>query len=132
MRVLIMGCGRVGSRLATIMDKEGHTVTVIDTNPKSFARLSPDFNGNPVVGDGTNEEVLRGAGAEKAQVFVAVTQGDNRNVMASQIAKELFRIPKVVTRIYDPIRQEIFKDLGLETYSPTTVLTNLIHDSIEQ
>jgi len=127
-----MGCGRVGSRLATIMDKEGHAVTILDTHPKSFARLPEDFNGNQIVGDGTNAALLRSAGAESAQVFVAVTQGDNRNIMASQIARELFQIPKVVTRIYDPIRQEIFKDLGLETYSPTTVLTNLIHQSIEQ
>ncbi len=132
MRVLIMGCGRVGARLATIMDGEGHEVTILDTSPSAFSRLPPTFNGTPVVGDATDDTVLRNAGVENADVFVAVTQGDNRNVMASQIAKKVFHVPRVVTRIYDPIRQEIFRELGLETFSPTTVLTRMIHESIEE
>ena len=86
----------------------------------------------PVVGDATDDTVLRNAGVENADVFVALTQGDNRNIMASQIAKVVFHVPRVLTRIYDPIRQEIFRELGLETYSPTTVLTRMIHESIEE
>ena len=132
MRVLIMGCGRVGARLATIMDGEGHEVTILDTSPSAFSRLPPTFSGTPVVGDATDDTVLRNAGVENADVFVAVTQGDNRNVMASQIAKKVFHVPRVVTRIYDPIRQEIFREQGLETFSPTTVLTRMIHESIEE
>ena len=115
-----------------MMDGEGHEITILDTNPRSFSRLPAAFRGSQVVGNATDEEVLREAGLENADVFVAVTQGDNRNIMASQIAKHLFRVPKVVARIYDPIRQEIFKELGLDTYSPTTVLTRMIHESIEE
>ena len=132
MRIMIMGCGRVGARLATIMDAEGHSVTILDTNPQAFSRLPHDFHGVPVTGDATNFDVLTQNGVERADVFVAVTQGDNRNIMASQIAKVMFKVPKVVTRIYDPIRQEIFTDLGLETYSPTTVVTRMIRESIEE
>ena len=131
MRVVIMGCGRVGARLAGIMDGQGHHVTILDTNPESFSRLPVSFEGTPVVGDGTDEEVLREAEIERADAFVAVTQGDNRNVMASQVAKHVFHVPKVVCRIYDPIRQEIFKDLGLGTHSPTTIVTREIYDSLE-
>ena len=131
MRVVIMGCGRVGSRLASIMDTEGHHVTVIDRLPDALARLPATYNGGAVVGDGTDEEVQREAGVPEADVFVAVTQGDNRNVMASQLAKCVFNVDKAICRIYDPIRQEIFRDLGLLTFSPTTVLTGLIHDTIE-
>jgi len=132
MRVVIMGCGRVGSRLATMMDSEGHDVTVLDTRPEAFLRLTSGFRGNQMLGDGSDEEMLRAAGTPEADVFVAVTQGDNRNIMASQIAKHILNVPRVVTRIYDPLRQEIFRDLGLETYSPTTVLTRMIHESIEE
>ncbi len=126
-----MGCGRVGSRLATIMDAEGHRLTVVDVNPNAFPRLPHSYQGATIVGDATDEDVLREAGADEADVFVAVTQGDNRNIMASQIARHLFQVDKVVCRIYDPIRQEIFRDLGLRTFSPTTVLTQMIHDTIE-
>ena len=132
MLVVIMGCGRVGARLAAMMDSEGHEVTVLDIDPGSFSRLPATFRGAQVVGDATDEAVLRSAGTQNAEVFVAVTQGDNRNVLASQIAKKLFNVPRVVTRIYDPIRQEIFRDLGLETFSPTTVLTRMIHEAIEE
>ncbi|MCH8190403.1 MAG: TrkA family potassium uptake protein [Chloroflexi bacterium] len=131
MNVVIMGCGRVGSRLATIMDAEGHRLTVVDVNPAAFSRLSSSYGGETVVGDATDEDVQREAGVVDADVFVAVTQGDNRNIMASQVAKHLFQVDKVVCRIYDPIRQEVFRDLGLRTFSPTTVLTQMIHDTIE-
>ena len=132
MRVLIMGCGRVGSRLAVQMDAEGHDVTVVDIDPKSCGRLPPSYKGFTVTGDATDTAVLTSAGIESANVFVAVTQGDNRNIMAAQVAKRIYGVPKVVCRIYDPLRQEIFKELGLQTFSPTTVLTSMIHDVIEQ
>lgn len=126
-----MGCGRVGARLATILDAEGHHVAVIDRDPNAFTRLPQTFRGTTILGDGMDEEVLREAGLEGADVFVAVTQGDNRNLMASQMAQHFFRVDKIVCRVYDPIRQEIFRDLGIKTYSPTTLLTQLIHDTIE-
>ena len=132
MQVVIMGSGRVGSRLASIMDAEGHQVTVVDKAPESLSRLTSSFSGRTVLGDATDESIQEQAGVRDADVFVAVTQGDNRNIMASQMAKEVFGVEKVICRIYDPIRQEIFEDLGLLTFSPTTLLTRLIHDRIEE
>ncbi len=121
MYVIIMGCGRVGARVANLLEADGHEVVILDTNEGAFARLGPDFRGSRIVGNGVDTEVLRRAGIERADAFAACTQGDNRNVMASQIAKEIFNVPKVVTRIYDPIRKETFAELGLDTLSPTTI-----------
>ncbi|MDP9373987.1 MAG: TrkA family potassium uptake protein [Chloroflexota bacterium] len=130
MKVVIMGCGRVGSRLAAMLDREGHTVSVIDTNQGSFNRLPADFGGTAILGTGIDEDVLRSAGIEEADAFVATTQGDNRNIMASQVAREIFGVPEVVTRLYDPVRAEIFRGLGLKTVSPTKLISGLIHDEL--
>lgn len=127
-----MGSGRVGARLAATMDAEGHAVTVIDKAQASLARLPASFSGHIVVGDATDEEVQKQAGVGEADVFVAVTQGDNRNIMAAQIAKEIFGVRKAVCRIYDPIRQEIFEKLSLHTFSPTIMLTRHMLDAIER
>ena len=121
MKLLILGCGRVGATLANIMNKGGHEVTVIDLNTESFDRLGSDFSGNTILGDGTDEDVLIRAGIESAEAFAAVTNGDNRNILAAQIAKHTFGVPKVICRIYDPIRQETYNALGLESISPTVV-----------
>ncbi len=130
MKVVIMGCGRVGARLATLLDADGHTVTVLDTDAYSFRRLSPDFGGTALLGNGLDEEVLKKAGIEEADAFVAVTQGDNRNVMAAQIAKHIFNVPKVVCRIYDPLRRELYETLGLEAISPTTIFAQILKDEL--
>lgn len=130
MNVVIMGCGRVGAQLAAMLDEDGHKVTILDTEPYSFRRLPANFRGEALVGDGTDEDSLKRAGIEEADAFVAVTQGDNRNVMAAQIAKHVFNVPKVVCRIYDPLREELYHILGLETISPTTVGAKLLHDVI--
>jgi trk system potassium uptake protein TrkA len=130
MNVIIMGCGRVGAQLAAMLDEDGHKVTILDREPYSFRKLPANFQGKALVGDGTDEDSLRRAGIEEADVFVAVTQGDNRNVMAAQIAKHVFNVPKVVCRIYDPLREELYHTLGLETISPTTVGAKLLHDVI--
>ena len=132
MRVLIMGCGRVGAALATMLDKDGHQVTILDLNPNQFRRLPPDFGGTSVVGNGIDQDTLRRAGIENADAFATVTQGDNRNFMAAQIAKHIFNVPKVVCRIYDPIREEIYSSLGLETVSPTIVISNLLKEALER
>jgi trk system potassium uptake protein TrkA len=130
MNVLIMGCGRVGAHLASLLDADGHKVIVLDTDAHSFRRLVPTFGGTALVGDGTSEDVLREAGIEESDAFVAVTQGDNRNVMAAQIAKHIFDIKKVVCRIYDPLRKEIYESMGLEAISPTTVFAELLREKI--
>jgi trk system potassium uptake protein TrkA len=131
MRVIIMGCGRVGGRLAGLLDIEGHNVTILDTDSYGFRRLPPDFAGTALVGDGMDEEVLKKAGLEEADAFVAVTEIDNHNIMAAQIAQHIFNVPKVVCRIYDPLRRELFGSLGIEALSPTTTFAQMLKDRIE-
>ena len=131
MKVVIMGCGRVGARLANLLDADGHSVAVLDTNSYSFRRLLPDFSGMALVGNGIDEEALKRAGIEEADAFVAVTQGDNRNVMAAQIAKHIFDVPRVICRIYDPLRQELYSTLGLEAINPTTVFAEILREKLE-
>ena len=105
MKIVILGCGRVGATLATMMDRAGHSVAIIDFSSDSFQRLDTNFGGETVLGNGIDGEVLIRAGIKDADAFAAVTNGDNRNIMASQIAKEIFKVKKVVCRIYVPIRQ---------------------------
>ncbi len=131
MEVVIMGCGRVGAQLASLLDTDGHKVTILDIDAYSFRRLPPTFSGTALVGDGIDEDVLKKAGIEKADAFIAVTQGDNRNVMAAQIAKHLFNVPRVLCRIYDPLRKDLYEMLGLEAISPTTVFAHLLKERLE-
>lgn len=130
MNFVILGCGRVGSRLAVMLDQMGHDVAVIDQNREAFSRLPDTFGGKEVIGLGIDEDILKQAGIEKADVFAAVTNGDNTNIMASQIAKEIFQVPRVIARIYDPIREDTYHTLGLETLCPTTLITNQIISSV--
>ena len=131
MKVVIMGCGRVGAQLAALLDSEGHKVAILDTDDYSFQRLPSTFSGTALLGNGTDEDVLKRAGIQEADVFVAVTQGDNRNVMAAQIAKHIFNVPKVICRIYDPLRRELYSTLGLEAFSPTTIFAQMLKEKIE-
>jgi len=131
MRVVIMGCGRAGSELAIMLDREGHDITILDVNAYQFERFLPKtFRGRRITGNGIDEDVLRRAGIEAADAFVAVTSGDNRNAMASQIAQHIFGVQRVVCRIYDPIREEMYKELGLRTISPTKVGAQLLYDAL--
>jgi trk system potassium uptake protein len=127
MRVIIVGCSRVGAMVATILARDGHQVTVVDINRDSFNRLGPDFPGEMVLGNGIDEDVLRKAGIEQAEGFASLTNGDNRNIMAAQIAREIFHVPRVITRIYDPIRENVYRELGLHTMSPTLTGVQEIH-----
>lgn len=126
MRYLIVGCGRVGSTLAKRLARAGHEVTVVDENSAAFRRVGRDFPGKLVLGTGIDVDVLRRAGAETADGFAAVTQGDNRNIMAALIAQQHFKIKRVVARIYDPQRSEMYRDFGISTVCPTTVGARLI------
>lgn len=130
MKILIMGCGRTGAQLATMLDADGHKVTVLDTNDLSFRRLPPDFKGTALVGDGTSDDTLIKAGIKEADAFVAVTQGDNRNILAAQMARIIFKVPKVMLRIYDPLRRELYTKLGFETFSPTVIFAQLLKDNL--
>jgi trk system potassium uptake protein len=130
-KILIMGCGRVGGRLASLLDAAGYDVTILDIDAFSFRRLSPNYKGKALVGNGVDVESLKKASIQEAEVFIAVTQGDNRNIMAAQIAKHIFNVPRVICRIYDPLRQEIYQTLGLETISPTTVFADILKKQVE-
>ena len=130
MKIIIMGCGRVGAQLANLLDADGHHITVLDIDAHSFRRLPPSFGGTALVGDGTDEDMLRKAGIAEADAFVAVTQGDNRNVMGAQIAKNIFNVRRVICRIYDPLRKDVYEALGLEAVSPTTVFAQLLRDKL--
>jgi len=115
MHVVIMGCGRVGSTLAHILERLGHTVAVIDRNPEAFRRLGPDFEGRRVTGVGFDRDTMHEAGIEKADAFAAVSNGDNSNIIAARVARETFGVENVVARIYDPGRAEVYQRLGIPT-----------------
>jgi trk system potassium uptake protein len=113
--VVIMGCGRVGSTLARSLEERNHTVSVIDSEPDSFRRLGPEFNGDKVTGFGFDQAVLEKAGIRRAEAFAAVSSGDNSNIIAARVARETFGIDQVVARIYDPGRAEVYQRLGITT-----------------
>jgi trk system potassium uptake protein len=125
-----MGCGRVGARLAQMLTAAGHEVTILDLKSSAFNRLGPDFSGTTILGNGIDQETLRRAGIERADAFVAATQGDNRNIMASQIAQHIFGVERVVTRIYDPLRSDTFAALGLHAISPTIIGANAFYEEL--
>jgi trk/ktr system potassium uptake protein len=127
MKVLISGCGRVGGFLAGLLDSEGHDVTIIDLDKGAFVHLPEGFKGTTHLGNGVDLDVLRGLGIDKADAFLALTQGDNRNLMAAQIAKEIFRVKTSVAKVNDPIRAQIYREKGIVTFSRTTILGLLVH-----
>jgi trk/ktr system potassium uptake protein len=129
-KTVILGCGRVGAALAQQLESAGNEVVIIDRNQEAFARLGPDYSGGMVLGTGIDEDILRKAGIEGADAFVAVTNGDNTNAMSAQIAKLIFHVPRVVARLYDPVREETYRTLGLETVSPTIMGVEGIKDKI--
>ena len=132
MNVLIMGCGRLGARIATVLDEAGHTVTVLDVSPASFRRLPETFKGSRAVGNGMDGPALERAGIQQVDAFLAVTQGDNRNYFASQLAHEVYRVPRVLCRIYDPLRRDMYEKLGLRAISPTTVFAKILKEEVEK
>lgn len=126
MRTIVVGCGRVGAGLASQLAKEGHTVTILDTSTEAFRRLDPDFPGQALRGDGTDESVLRRAGIDGADWFFALTNGDNRNVLAAQLAGETFGIPRVLAKINDPVRAKAYAALGIDTINRTDMMIDAI------
>jgi trk system potassium uptake protein TrkA len=126
MKAVIVGCGRVGAILADTFDQAGHEVIIIDVKTRAFDRLSSGFRGSAVRGDGTDEDVLRRAGAEGADIFISLTEGDNRNVMAAQLAVESLGVRRVVAKINDPVRAAAYADLGLATLNRTTLQADAV------
>ncbi|MDD5108345.1 MAG: TrkA family potassium uptake protein [Candidatus Omnitrophica bacterium] len=130
MHVIIVGCGRVGAELAKLLSGEGHDVVVIDKSRESFNRLGDTFNGMTMVGNGFDLALLKQVGIEKADAFCAVANGDNTNLISAQVAKKIFRVPKVFARIYDPQRAHIYAALGLDIISGTMLFSAMLRDKI--
>jgi trk system potassium uptake protein TrkA len=130
MYIIIVGCGRVGAELAKLLTVEGHNVVVIDKSQASFERLGGAFNGLTLVGNGFSLDLLRQAGIEKADAFCAVTNGDNTNLISAQVARKIFNVPKVIARVYDPRRANIYTALGLDILSGTILFASMIRDKI--
>ena len=128
MKFLIIGCGRVGAGLAKILAGGGHAVAVVDKDPSAFDKLGDKFKGQTYTGIGFDREVLQSAGIERADGLAAVTASDEANVVAARIARDIFRVPRVVARLYDVRRAEIYKRLGLQTIAPTAWGINRIAD----
>jgi trk system potassium uptake protein TrkA len=131
MKIVIVGCGRVGSTLAENLDAAGHEVIIFDVKTAAFDRLPETFKGSAIRGDGTDEEVLRHAGAEGTDVFLSLTEGDNRNVMAAQVATESFGIPQVIAKINDPVRAAAYSELGLVTLCRTNLMVGSVADYLD-
>lgn len=128
MKIVILGSGRVGARLAQLMEEDGHQISIIDSDPASLEKLPQGFHGQVVLGTGIDVDVLKSAGIAGADAFAAVTNFDNTNIMACQVAKEIFGVKKVLARIYDPGREGLYHQLGLETICPTTLISTAAHD----
>lgn len=130
MYIIIMGCGRVGSQLTKVLALEGHDITVIDRQESAFQRLPKTFKGKMVTGIGFDQDILAEAGIERADAFIAVTNGDNSNIVGALVARNRFRVPKVVARIYDPVREKLYQHLGVQTISSTSWAANKIKDIV--
>ena len=128
MKSVIIGCGRVGATLAQNLEAEGHQVVIIDVSTAAFERLPATFKGAAIRGDGTDEYTLRRAGAEDADLFLALTEGDNRNVMAAQLAAEALGAKRVVAKINDPVRAEAYADLGIATLCRTNLMVDVVRE----
>jgi trk system potassium uptake protein TrkA len=127
MRVVILGCGKLGSRLAEQLWEMGHRVVILDRDRDAFKKMSANFKGECLLGDGFNEDIMRQAFEEKADVFVAATDKDNINIMMAQWVKNRFKVPRLITRVYDPTVAGAYREeIGLETICPTTLALDLI------
>jgi trk system potassium uptake protein len=127
-KTVIVGCGRVGAVLAASFDKAGHDVIILDLTSRAFDRLPSTFKGTALRGDGTDEDILRRAGADGADIFIALTEGDNRNVMAAQLAQEALGAKKVIAKINDPVRAEAYADLGLAALCRTDLMADAVNE----
>ena len=125
-----MGAGLVGAELAALLDSEENQVTVLDMDPDQFEHLPPTFKGEALLGDGTDGDDLVRAGVEAADAFVALTDEDNMNILTAQLAKHIYGVPRVLCRINDPARSELYEELGLETFSPTRVVAHLLRQKL--
>lgn len=130
MQIIVIGCGKVGARFAQVLSKDGHDVVIVDNDSNSFKALDQDFDGITITGVPIDQDVLKKAGIETADVVAAVTPDDNVNIMVCQVAKEIFKVSKVVARIYDPDREHVFHQFGLQTICPTQITVEVIKSMV--
>jgi trk system potassium uptake protein len=130
MRILVVGCGRLGARLAMDAAAEGHEIAIVDNDPRAFSRLPTDLDAVVVLGTGIDEDILRSAGVETADTFIAVTDNDNTNIMSAQIAYRVFNVENVLLRVYDPARAETYSHLGLTVICPTRLVADVIEQEL--
>ncbi|MDO8880464.1 MAG: TrkA family potassium uptake protein [Coriobacteriia bacterium] len=131
MNIVVVGCGRVGSQLATMLSVEGHNVVVIDRDERAFRRLGSTFNGVTLRGLGFDEEILEQAGIREADAFAAVTNLDNTNLMAAEVARKIFGVPHVVARLYNPVRERTYQQLDLDYVCGTTLVAENLMEKIK-
>ena len=129
--IIIVGCGRLGANLANTLSDENGNVLIMDTSKDSFRRLSSDFGGLSLVGNGTDLDNLHTAQIEKASAVIAVTNDDNTNIMIVQLARELFKVPRVIARLYDPERETVYRDLGIDTICPAVLSAKEVDKILE-
>ena len=132
MQIIIIGCGKVGAKFAQTLSKDGHGVVVVSNDGKAFRNLAPDFDGVTLTGVPIDQDVLKNAGIENADALVAVTEDDNTNIMTCQVAKEIFKVPKVIARIYNPSREHVFHQFGLDTICPTDITVNAMRSLVDE
>ncbi|MGM0596686.1 MAG: potassium channel family protein [Myxococcota bacterium] len=130
--IIVIGCGRLGSYLASYLSANGNSVVVIDKNENSFNDLSVDFSGFKIDGDATQLSVLKKAKMKNADILIATTLEDNINLMVAQVAKKVFHVPKVLARVFDPKREEVYAQLGISTISPTSVAAEIFIDEVNK
>ena len=131
MKIIVIGCGRVGASLARRLSERGDRVTVIDSDPEAFERLGPAFKGRSIVGIGFDRDVLIQAGIEHADAMAAVSSSDEANVTAARLARQIFKVPRVAARVYDPRKAEIYRRLGIQTISPVAISTDRLADLLD-
>jgi trk system potassium uptake protein TrkA len=130
--IVIVGCGRLGSQLANSLSRDGNSVVVIDTIESTFHNLSADFSGFRINGDATHLTMLKKTKLKDADVLIAATQDDNVNLMVAQIAQKIFQVPRVLARVFDPKREQIYAQLGIETICPTSVAAEIFLSSLQK
>jgi len=124
--ILVIGCGRLGSHLASQLSRDGHSVVTVDTDPQAFDALSAEYSGFRVEGNAAELAVLRQAQMDKADLVIATTREDNVNLMVAHVARRIFKVPRVLARVFDPKREEIYRELGVDTVCPTTIAANAL------
>lgn len=123
---IIVGCGRLGANLANTLSEEGESVLILDKSKDSFRKLSPSFGGLAMEGDGTEPDILKAANIRRADTVIAVTNNDNINIMIAQIARECFSVKRIISRLYDPERECVYRELGIDTICPAVLSVNEI------